>query len=291
MGKFKILLLLLVLVSACRETYIREIDFATPSKLAVSCFIKPGDTLIQLNVIRSIPVYTTNNNNITALSDAQVIIEGNGQRHNLIFQPAFGRYTATVSPTFIAEGKTYTLQVTEQNETVTASTTVPIAYTLQGQAQLSYILQSGSFGGGMDTVYGCQANFNAAPLANSLYGISYQLIRQRNGVDFPGAFYANSPRTTTFLDFLKSNQASQQIFARLNEKVRINFRNSNELYYFKVHVLQCDYSFYEFNRTADLNNRSNGEFFTEPVPVYSNIAGGLGCFGSYISYSLNSPVF
>lgn len=283
------ILLLFGLATACREQYIREIDFQSNPKLVVASFITAGDTLLQVQVSRSVPVYQRSSDVQTNITDAVVSISGNGRSVNLSYDTESMLYQISIDSLFIVEGETYTLRVTQNNEQVEATTTVPRRFNLQGSATISKLSRS-TFGYSR-TFYGCQFIFSGNPAPLAYYGLSYQLITLSNGVELSNGYFSNESYSLTKMDFYKANQPNQSMLAILKEKVSQNYSSSEDSSFFRIHLWQSDEAFYEFNRTADLNYRSSDEFFSEPVPIYSNVKGGLGCFGSYLRYSFNSPKF
>lgn len=290
MRRLTLIILTVLFAAGCRETYIEEVDFPAVSKLAVASFITPGDTLLKVQITRSQPVYQRTNFNPPPISDAEVNISGNGQLINLTFNPTSKVYEAVVSSTFIAEGETYILRVKQNNESVEAKTTVPNRFVLQASALVTRLVRSDPFGSSR-TFYGCQFNFSGNPAAPAFYGVSYQLVTRNNGIENLGSFYSNETFSLTKMDYYKSDMAQDAVQTILREVVNYSVPGNVSSKYFKIHLWQADEAFYQFNRTADMNYRSYDEFFSEPVPVYSNISGGLGCFGSYIRYTFNSPDF
>jgi hypothetical protein len=283
------ILLFFGLATACREQFIREIDFQSNPKLAVSSFITAGDTLIQVQLSKSVPVYQRSSDVQTNITDAVVSISGNGRSVNLTYDTESRLYQISIDSFFVVEGETYTLRVTHNNEQVEATTTVPRRFNLQGSATISQLNRS-SFGYSQ-LYYGCQFNFSGNPAPQAYYGLSFQLMLVSNGVERSNGYYSNESFSLTKMDYYKANQPNQSMLAILKEKVPQYNAASNDSSFFRIHLWQADEAFYEFNRTADLNYRSSDEFFSEPVPIYSNVKGGLGCFGSYLRYSFNSPKF
>jgi len=50
-------------------------------------------------------------------------------------------------------------------------------------------------------------------------------------------------------------------------------------------IINCDYNYFMYHKTLQTAQNDYG-FFTEPSIIYTNIEGGLGCFGGYNSFEI-----
>ena len=50
---------------------------------------------------------------------------------------------------------------------------------------------------------------------------------------------------------------------------------------FKVRTYSCSESYYKYIKTIDKYHETNGDFFSQPVQIYSNVENGIGIFGGY----------
>ncbi|MGL5892871.1 MAG: DUF4249 family protein, partial [Bacteroidia bacterium] len=121
--------LLLTGFSSCERD--ADVDLPNvPSKLALSCFISPQDTVIRAYVARSVPIFTLNNGNTDPYQPydgATVTLSGNSTSIQLVYNQQTDMYEAPVTSFPIVAGNTYSISVSaQQYQTLQAQTTVPL---------------------------------------------------------------------------------------------------------------------------------------------------------------------
>ena len=55
----------------------------------------------------------------------------------------------------------------------------------------------------------------------------------------------------------------------------------------EVYLVNADENYYRYHDAVQRQNRVDGNPFAEPVPIPTNIQGGLGCFGAYTTSTMS----
>lgn len=283
MKKLLPLLLLLVATTACRETVISTADINIPVKLVVGCFINPQDDTLYATVTLSKPLYKPNNNEFEfeIVNNATVQISDGSSSTNFTFNSDLRQYILPRAGFNIVAGTTYSLTVsTPDGKRATASTTVP-------------------------SVQNFNFSFSVTPQAPLDEFDKRALVDARwQGVAGPDRFYRFNYGVKTTNEFFEYeywpndgswngaqffNDAQQQNRTyRFRETIYLGWGGDpgNETTTTVTGLLQeLDvHSFRYFSSLAAQLNTVGG--FSEPVVVYSNVEGGLGCFGSSFQYKI-----
>ncbi len=255
-------------------------------KLVLQSFISPQDTQIKVYVSLSRPVYNNNIKNNDWIKDADVKISDGLTTKQLLFDGLSGtRYILNASQMPIVAGRTYTLMVnTKDGRSAKATCTVPYP---TDTASLSYK---------WDTT--ANRNDNDGNIARTVRlnmswndiagGINYY----RAGASVRVIETTGAPNETlqnmygpSYSDLQTDKNKDGQkmtindLSAEVNEQiggtvVGFSFRPVG----IRIHLLSCDENYYKYHISA-VNNGSDP--FSEPTLVFSNVQGGLGCFGAY----------
>ena len=259
------------------------------SQLVVTSFISPEDTLIIVNVTETKPLYKpyyTNYynyyNNNTNLNSATVSISDGT---NSVILP-YNNYCYNINSSLfpILAGHTYFLSVsTPDGRTIKAQTTVPSVGTPVSITS-HYESTDNGLGTPTDVTYTkLQVQFNDPSGIKNYY---------RTVV---GAFIVDPyliPLDTTMLYSAYTSKLEYQFDTddeqdgktiTLNKGADKAFSTDSTLKFFEVTLLNCDYSYYAYHKSVinALGGQENP--FAEPSIMYTNIDGGLGAFGAYIS--------
>lgn len=267
-----------VLLGACEKEVTGIKLPESNSKLVVTSFISPQDTLVRVDVARSLPSLGTRTGLTPFVQDAVVTLSDGDRTVNLPFKgPATYAVDSQSFP--VVAGRTYTLRVSVPGgESVEATCTVPEAVPLSAlsldsispveRAWKQYIVRMNwADPAGANNYYRVAAEVKreialgpgeTPPRGPRDYSLSWEgdeLIEDK-GQDGAILF---SPKGT-FIAALSTDTAKVNLYA---------------------YVLHTDRNYYAYHRSIYLAARTDGNPFAEPVLVYSNITGGLGVFAAY----------
>jgi hypothetical protein len=262
----RLILYLLLAFSCTKEADIDPPD--TQKKPVITCFISPDEPQISVRVGLSIPRFgiDSTQQKTYLIKDAQVEIKNSKRRIVLTYDASHGIYTASDDTLeFLRPGFIYTLSVqTSTYGIITATTQIPS----QTMICDSY-LRVNAYIRGPEREYNRMAMiFNAqvfdlrtilSPLDTLLIGTTFITHLEEEG-----------------LLKQKSFRVSNDIYVYKNDTSNQNLFLKSEL-----GVMQCDSAFYTYHKRLQLGFENNGNPFADPVMLYSNIKGALGCFGSY----------
>jgi hypothetical protein len=257
-----------------------------PPQLVMYSFLSPEDSIIKVEVSMSTPLFENVTNrvgNINYITNAQVSIQSNTGRSASF--PAFDdeafAYTLSANAYPILPGETYRITVQHTGKTAWGETTIPAMAVPIEEVSHVRLVQNNSVGNApafkIRTVWNDPANENNFyhVVVNSLF--SYQIE--------PGA-----PREEYSFDICNTNlyddqrRKGHQMFSVCDE---YNFRLGDTSFY-KVFLLTTDRSYYDYHIRR--LNYFGEDPFSEPIPMYHNVKGGLGVIGSYRLRSLNYQI-
>jgi hypothetical protein len=275
----KIFLFIILLVLSCSCTKKATIKLPEPeSKLVVTCFISPQDSVITAVVKLSVPKFSSNGT-FSALSEndiknATVVISNGTSNLTLPFDNDLNFYKANALALPIMGGKQYFLTViTPDGKNVNATTTVPNG--LLTIESLTFTPKN------IDT--------------NSIeYDVNLVVNDIPNEINYVAFFYettlsyAPSSNTLILTDPIISTSSTYVTDEKINKTKYIETNSANFLSLTKiltalvdVSVLNCSRDFYLYNKSVQESAGIGSNPFTDPVQVYTNIQNGFGCFGAY----------
>lgn len=267
-----------VLLGAC-EKEVTGIQLPeSNSKLVVTSFISPQDTLVRVDVARSRPALGTRTDLTPFVQDALVTLSDGDRTINLPYK-GLTAYAVDSQSFPVVAGRTYTLRVSVPGgESVEATCTVPEALSLPVLA-----LDSISQAERVWKQYVVRLNWADPAGADNYYRVAAEVTREftlkpgetppRGPRDYPVSWEGDeliedkeqdgtalfSPKGT-FIAALSTDTAKVSLHA---------------------HVLHTDRNYFQYHRSIYAAARTDGNPFAEPVLVYSNITGGLGVFAAY----------
>jgi hypothetical protein len=273
------------------------------SKLVVESYISPQSPTIEVKVTESLPLYGEFKIDPVYIKNAVVILSGeSGQQVTIPYDDSTSRYVIDSSAFRVESGKTYRLTVSDENRHVTAQTRVPDKVAILKSYRIDTVpgefkpLQAARLRCSWDDIRG-EDNFYSVR--------GYGITLETSVVTDPKTGVSNTYQQTSFhtlYDFLKDiiilsdkNQdgltltAPQSIIPLgmqysgigINENGdTTQFSTESKIQELHIEILNLNESYYRFYQTLrDSDDRGNP--FAEPLLIYNNIEGGLGCFGAY----------
>lgn len=283
MKKLLPLLLLLLATTACRETVISTADINIPVKLVVGCFINPQDDTLYATITLSKPLYKPNNSqfDFDIVNNATVQISDGTNTANFVFNSDLLKYQLPASAINILPGGSYTLTVsTPDGKRVTASTVVPTPQNFNFSLAVTPEAPLNEF----DRRALLDARWQGVPGPDRYYRFIYGI--KTSSEFFVDEYWPNSD-SWNGTQFYSDAQQANRLY-RFRETIYLGWTGDpgNETTTSVTGLLQeLDvHSFRYFSSLAAQLTTGGG--FSEPVVVYSNVEGGLGCFGSHYQYKI-----
>jgi hypothetical protein len=259
------------------------------TKLVVTCFLSPQDTVLAAKLTRTQPILsptmgsTVADNNVV---DATVTLSKGETSVGLVYDAKLGYYRISAQQLPILADETYTLRVqTPLGEVATSSCRIPGPVPL-----LSVILDSlpnNQFGQSAKRFF-VRAHWQD-PAGPTNY---YQLM---GNAQYPYQDENSKPRlgfTTLYFDNLVSSlqtdhgqeggaMVSERDFFRYGSFAGATFGDLFQSVTVNLHLLNTDQGYYQYQRAVAQQAYNGDNPFAEPLPIPSNIQGALGCFGGY----------
>ncbi|MBD2754622.1 DUF4249 domain-containing protein [Spirosoma validum] len=297
-----IYILAIILFTACNSLR-QEVEpkglVQEPEKLVVACFISPQDTVLAALVSRTLPVLGTGNQYNTDITNATVTLS-DGQRSVILkLKPSVPNsgivtsYRANVSELPIVTGKTYKLTVrVPDGREVTGTCTVPESVVLN-QITVDSATTT-DFGLSRKEYYARmrwrdpagQTNFYRVT-GNNEFTYTYKTQTSPNGpirdttMRMWGDWYFTTGSTLTDL----GRDGQEIISGRGRLAISYSWANGKQNPSFprqlNAHLMNVDENYYRYHDAVERQNQAGDNPFAEPVPIPTNIQGGLGCFGAY----------
>ena len=276
LGRYKYpTVILLMMLAACEQNIIVELDEYSP-KASVQCILFPGETAtLVLSESVSYFDYTENPKEVNYIRNALVVISNGNAKDTLNYDSAEESYQGA---TIIKEGTTYEMLVSYNGKSFTAETTVPYPVEVDSitvkNGKLEYFIEDGDTISaytsevptirvhftdpeGLGDYYLLQDLFSQYIVDSSLSEIKYYITP-------PVSDEFGDGDTLSLFQWLDCGYGDF-LLDSIELEIRI-FRMNEEMGLF----------------FTSLNNQvfSEGDPFTEPSPVKSNIENALGIFGA-----------
>ena len=262
------------MLSSCVKDADIELPNADPM-LVVSSFISPQDSLVQVAVSLSSPLYSNHiaSTKFTPLLNASVIINNGVNDYHLEYNNKLERYVMDTVKLKIVAGTTYYLYVrSPEGKLASAITTVPVKNT-----SLQYAVAKDPVDA---TKYTLQASWKD-PAATTDYYIFD--VRYTSFFLYTGYSSIFGPFTDTIKTwdggtyYVKDNQNNGGAFNR-NETFIYNPAKKDTVY---TTLTTISEEYFDYQDKLNLAYQSMSTPFSEPVQMYTNVKGGLGIFASY----------
>jgi hypothetical protein len=297
-GQWLCIVVLILIVSCTRDAKI------TPPKaerqITLSCFISPDEDTVSAVVAWSKPIFRNSGNQweVIPVANASVIITGDKGSlalTNFLPNESAPKYWAAQPAGFFEPGKMYTITIAEPGgKSISAATIIPMRKELNIRPLLidSSTVKSPW---GVEKIFRVRfsVTFDDDPAPGDRYRITAGYFSVFN------RFIDDSDtniviRDSTYVPFyldrselhsdvrgngspITVNIGQQQIVYKSEEDGGTGLTNA---FYFTV--LQTDESYFRFHQYAE--NYFGDDPFSEPNPMFSNVTGGQGIFGSYIKH-------
>lgn len=255
-------------------------------QLVVNCFLSPQDPEIRAWVSLSRPIFGTINQN-NEIVDADVKLSDGTNTVTLTYTPK-KVYTISSAALKIEGGKTYTLFVSAVGKTVKATCTVPVLFdttsiTLKWDTTFNIKRNEGVIERTVRLDIGWKDKQNGEDFYRVGADAMVYTVVDTTNITFQRLF--NNEYTDLVSDKNKDGETLRR--SRLETTVNEYFGGitgtfSLRIKGLKMYLLSCDKNYYLYHKSAEVN--TGGDPFTEPVLVYSNVQGGLGCFGASNQY-------
>jgi hypothetical protein len=230
-------------------------------KLVLSSAISPQDELIKVSVTLSQPIFNTSKTQFVNVTNATVVISSDAGAWTLPYNSFQESYTIDTAQLKIKTGATYNLSVsTPDGKFASASTTIPYP----------------------NTTLSCAASQNSTN-GNEIK-VHASLQDPANSTDYY-KFELQNKSLISYWNFQNAYVKDEENPGGLLKRDLIIQYNasSNDIILASVYTLSPElYNYYE--RITKINN--SGGPFSEPTPMYSNVAGGFGIFGGCNRYRI-----
>jgi len=273
-----------VLLGACRKE-VEGFDLPeSDAKLVVHCFISPHDEYLTASVTRSAPVLGAGSPADTLVEDATVTLSDGVRSVLLPYDKDQNAYVYQVradrgGDLEIKSGTSYRLQVTTpRGETAMATCTVP------GELNLPVTVfpDSAWDASFQKYYYRMRMSWPDPPGQGNFYRIRGELEVVTS------LYYDGTPASTSISPadweagetISDEGQDGQQLNSPRGNWRRFSSETSLRTTV-DAHLLHTDEHYYYYHRSVRRALQSQTNPFAEPVPVYSNVTGGLGAFGAY----------
>ncbi|WP_165840940.1 DUF4249 domain-containing protein [Larkinella punicea] len=257
-----------------------------PVKLLVACFISPQDTVLAAKVARSRPILDDETVTNLEITNATVTLQTGSRSVVLTYHPRLRYYRASPNQFPIRAGETYQISVqTPDGQSVEARTTVPEAVSLQ-QVRLDseVVLENDQ----VRKRFFAKYIWSDFPTHTNYYQTEGTFTHRCSGcspektihepVQFPGkqGLYSdqesNGGRMVSDPGYLGvSIPSNQPFFPTLFSKPFV----------LTADLLHLNADYYRYHQALQRQQEVESNPFAEPVPIPTNIRGGLGCFGAY----------
>jgi hypothetical protein len=277
---------LVALFSSC-ERDAKNVDIPNiESKLVVQCFIAPQNPKIEAFVSFSSPIFGKARRE-DWITDATVEITDGTTLKKLILDNS-GRtpkYQLDSSEFKIVAGKTYTLFVsTPDGRTVNAKCTVP--FPIDGSSltfNWDTIVKTNQNIGAIERTVRLNMKWRDTDPARNFFRAGANVLVYAE--DRPNDIFRERMSNNSFSDLqtdegkdggvLERNSLERIVTEQIGGSVgRFSFKPKG----IEIYIVNCGENYYKYHKTAENNNGEDP--FSEPTLVYSNIIGGLGCFGA-----------
>lgn len=271
---FILLIPFITLLTGCEEM-VSEVDIEpAPSKLVITSFINPDMPNASVRVSKSRPLYTPTSydeySDFHSVDDAFVTLTNFVDSVVLSYDIETKTYIINRERFPIIKGTTYLLTVvTSDGDSASATTTVPAL-----TAPAIELISIDSTIEYEQRMYYANVKFKDIEGIGQYYSFNVGAVYWIEGQSTPSlseiGFQRGDPYVTD------KNKDGNYFSYSTNNFVKYGTGPSR--LYFTLAVTDEHY----YNYHKGLQNYDEGNPFAEPVPVYSNVKGGLGVFCSYV---------
>ena len=264
-----ILLSGIILLNSCTK----DADVKLPpveSKLVISSFISPSDTIVKVDVSVSQPLYNNSNSGqYSKVADATVQINDGTTFQTLSYNSTGNYYFVNTSVFPIIVGTTYYLTVsTPDGKNVNASTSIPAQ-----NPTLTYSAEKVDDPNN-DNRYVFKTKWNDTPGTEDYYRLVYY-DKSFNNLD-----------TTYWQAYFNNISDEGKDGSTFEEQFEVYLSDYNGVSTGELQLIHASKEYYLYHKKL-IDAAFSGGPFSEPVQMYSNINGGYGAFAGYYAYKLD----
>lgn len=243
---------------------------AVESKLVISSFLSPQDTIIKVEVTMSQPLYNNSNSGqFSAITNATVQINDGTNTQTLAYNSTDNYYYVSTSLFPITTGTTYYLTVsTPDGKNVNASTTIPVQNSTLSYSSHQVVDPNGER-------YNLETSWNDTPGTEDYYRIVF----------YNKDYYSGSSDTSYWASLSENYSDKGKDGGSFNQNSEIYVYSSTGTVEGELYLIHASKEYYLFHSKL-LDAAYSGSPFSEPVQMYSNINGGYGVFAGFNSYKL-----
>ncbi|GAB3708912.1 hypothetical protein GCM10027592_44600 [Spirosoma flavus] len=281
----------LVSCSSLRNEVSPSLLGATSSKLVITCYLSPQDTILAVKITRSntvvgdsLSLLQTGNN----VTDATVTLSDGSRTATLTYNrvapgdtlKSRPYYSADIRSLPIAVGHTYTLRVTTPDgKSATSRCSIPAAVpikdvTLEALNQRYFLRASWQDPANQTNYYQVSGTFRY--VSTNCKSCQIEAINNLSFDDDGRGLFSDAGLDGTVIPSGRSYLTANSI-----SDINAQFRSARAI----INLLSIDQSYYLFQDAINRQRRSRNNPFAEPVLIPSNIEGGLGCFAGYNTIS------
>ncbi len=300
-----LLLFLLTVITGC-ESMVNDLDedklLKVPARIVAECFLSPQSPYIDVMVGESQPLFGSSTSFPRILTDAKVLLTGESSEIEIPFVDSLNAYRIAGSQFRIEPGKSYRMTISHQNRMVTATCTVPsgepviksysvdsVGSNMPGARVTAHIRTSWDDFEGVVNYYNVRG-FVVIEDTRLLYDLAtnrYSPYRIIDKLQLDHA-YLNKQISDKNLDGITFESPTYKI--NLPPSVELMYPDENGnmqtvetdpvLKQIHFEILNTDENYFRYHRSLS-ESHNNDNPFVEPTLIYTNIEGGLGCFGAF----------
>lgn len=269
-----VLLSSVIFFTSCEDME-SEVDIEPiPSKIIVTSFITPNMPNVYVRVYKSRALYTPydfdENDDFLTIDDAFVSMTNGIDTVALNYDNESSSYVIDKGRFPITKGTTYYLSViTQEGDSASASTTVPTL--TPPQIELTGIDSTITYEG---MLYYANVRFKDIEGQGQLYCCKAGAVYWGEGMSTP---YLGEIGFQRGESFISDKNKDGEYFSFSTNNFPNNPDEPTRLY---LTLSITDEHYYNYHKGLEDYDEDNP--FAEPVPVYSNVKGGLGIFASYV---------
>lgn len=309
-----ILLLFLTLFLAACESLVTDVDQGdlpqVESKLVVQSFISPQAARINVVVTESVPLFAEPDLKGGVIPNAIVRLSDGAREIVIPFDTTNQLYSVDKGALPILPGKTYNLSVTNGIRSVKATCTVPAIAVVPSTYKIDTSYSGSSYGQdtsltvkfawkdlvGQTNYYRVRASLDLEySLPEELSSVPGQFtekrVRNRFNFNWDDTIGRNDFQSDANLDGADFDTPIGRVklprplsYSSSNGTVYTSYPKS-KIVSVTMEVYNTDEHYFKYHRSVQTRGDSDNPF-VEPSLIYTNIEGGLGCFGSYNSGQL-----
>lgn len=267
---------LMVMINSCRKEATVDLPETAPKPVLV-CFISPEDSLIRVKLTNSVPLYTDNSKKYPyEITNAIITISDGSITKNIpLFQDTIGYQLSTTAFT-IKPGSSYTLEVKiPDGRALKATTTVPAENFPPFNFSIEKnLVDSNEFGVNYEFIY--ELSWTDVPAVSNFYrSVIYNL--------FSDSVLGSDTTALAFNELFESDMGKDGSVIKITGQSNLFYvpgssipiNSSNYIAY----LMLCNKDYFDYHK--DLYSFSDLNPFSESKLNFSNVEGGIGCFGAY----------